>query len=143
MDSYKWLNKVNSQICEQRNNVLRKLGKSIAHMKFENYMKTRTLFCAYTNLKAKGVLPTPFYAYSFLGLTKNNTKLKPSTKVIISILSSATFWCIGIHQIDDNIYSNVENRPNLRLIIHKHVDQIYSNLVWVSIRLIFLKICFQ
>ena len=60
MDSYKWLNKVNSQICEQRNNVLRKLGKSIAHMKFENYMKTLTLFFAYTNLKAKGVLPTPF-----------------------------------------------------------------------------------
>ena len=60
MDSYKWLNKVNSQICEQRNNVLRKLGKSIAHMKFENYMKTLTLFFAYTNLKAKEVLPTPF-----------------------------------------------------------------------------------
>ena len=70
----------------------------------------------------------------FFGIDQNNTKLKPSTKVIISILSSATFWCIGIHQIDDNIYSNVENRPNLRLIIHKHVDQIYSNLVWVSIR---------
>ena len=55
MDSYKQLNKVNSQICEQR-----KLAKSIAHMKFENYMKTLTLFFAYTNLKAKGVLPTPF-----------------------------------------------------------------------------------
>ena len=36
MDSYKWLDKVNSQVCEQRNNSLRKMAKSLAHMKFIN-----------------------------------------------------------------------------------------------------------
>ena len=44
MDSYKWLDKVNSQVCEQRNNSLRKMAKSLAHMKFTNYIRSLTLY---------------------------------------------------------------------------------------------------
>ena len=43
MDSYKWLDGVNSQVCEQRNNQLRKMSKSLAHMSFKNYLRNLTL----------------------------------------------------------------------------------------------------
>ena len=39
MDTYKWLDGVNSQVCEQRNNQLRKMAKSLAHMSFKNYIR--------------------------------------------------------------------------------------------------------
>ena len=55
MDSYKWLDKVNSQVCEQRNNSLRKMAKSLAHMKFINYIRSLTLYFSYTNLKIKKI----------------------------------------------------------------------------------------
>ena len=53
MDTYKWLDNVNSQVCEQRNNSLRKMGKTLAHMKFESYIQTLTLFFSYTNMTVK------------------------------------------------------------------------------------------
>ena len=59
MDSYKWLDGVNSQVCEQRNNQLRKMAKSLAHMTFKNYLRNLTLFFSYTNLKIKKVIDCP------------------------------------------------------------------------------------
>ena len=44
MDTYKWLDGVNSQVCEQRNNRLRKMKKSLAHMSFKNYIRNLTFF---------------------------------------------------------------------------------------------------
>ena len=55
MDTYKWMENINSQVCEQRNNSLRKMAKSLAHMKFTNYLQSLTLYFAYTNLKLKGI----------------------------------------------------------------------------------------
>ena len=59
MDSYKWLDGVDSQVCEQRNHSLRKMSASLAYMTFSNYLKTLTLFFTYTNLKVKGQIFTP------------------------------------------------------------------------------------
>ena len=53
MDSYKWMENINSQVCEQRNNSLRKMAKSLAHMKFKNYLRNLTLYFSYTNMKIK------------------------------------------------------------------------------------------
>ena len=39
MDKYKYLDEINSQISEQRNNSLRKLSNTLAFYKFEYYMK--------------------------------------------------------------------------------------------------------
>ena len=59
MNSYKWMKDINSQVCEQRNNALRKIAKSVAHMTFDHYMKTLKLFFTYTNLKVKGTIAAP------------------------------------------------------------------------------------
>ena len=59
MDSCKWLDGVNSQVCEQRNNQLRKMAKSLAHMSLKNYLRNLTLFFSYTNLKTKKEICTP------------------------------------------------------------------------------------
>ena len=59
MDSYKWLDGVNSQVCEQRDNQLRKMAKSFAYMSFKNYIRNLTLFFAYTNLKIKSEIVSP------------------------------------------------------------------------------------
>ena len=59
MDSYKWLDGINSQVCEQKNNSLRKMSTSLAYMSFQNYLKTLTLFFTYTNLKVKGNVVSP------------------------------------------------------------------------------------
>ena len=53
MDSYNWMENINSQVCEQRNNSLRKMAKSLAHMKFKNYLRNLTLYFSYTNMKIK------------------------------------------------------------------------------------------
>ena len=53
MDSYKWMDNINSQVCEQRNNSLRKMAKSLAFMKFSNYIRSLTLYFSYTNMKIK------------------------------------------------------------------------------------------
>ena len=54
MDSYKWMDNINSQVCEQRNNSLRKMAKSLAFMKFSNYyIRSLTLYFSYTNMKTK------------------------------------------------------------------------------------------
>ena len=62
MDSYKWMETINSQVCEQRNNSLRKMAKSLAHMKFGNYLQNLTLYFSYTNLKIKNLVPRILHA---------------------------------------------------------------------------------
>ena len=59
MSNYKFLDNVNSQICEQRNNSLRKMATSLAYYKFNNYLRILELFFAYTNMKVKGIVKTP------------------------------------------------------------------------------------
>ena len=54
MDKYKYLDEINSQISEQRNNSLRKLSNTLAFYKFESYM-----FFGITNLKIKNVISSP------------------------------------------------------------------------------------
>ena len=59
MDKYKYLDGINSQISEQRNNSLRKLSNTLAFYKFESYMKILELFFGITNLKIKNVISSP------------------------------------------------------------------------------------
>ena len=59
MDKYKYLDGINSQISEQRNNSLRKLSNTLAFYKFESYMKILELFFGITNLKIKNVIGSP------------------------------------------------------------------------------------
>ena len=59
MDKYKYLDEINSQISEQRNNSLRKLSNTLAFYKFESYMKILELFFGITNLKIKNVISSP------------------------------------------------------------------------------------
>ena len=59
MDKYKYLDEINSQISEQRNNSLRKLSNTLAFYKFESYMKILELFFGLTNLKIKNVISSP------------------------------------------------------------------------------------
>ena len=59
MDKYKYLDEINSQISEQRNNSLRKLSNNLAFYKFESYMKILELFFGITNLKIKNVMSSP------------------------------------------------------------------------------------
>ena len=40
-----------NKFSEQRNNSLRKMDESLAHMKLSNYIRSLTLYFAYTNLK--------------------------------------------------------------------------------------------
>ena len=62
MSNYKFLDNVNSQICEQRNNSLRKMATSLAYYKFDNYLRIVELFFAYTNMKVKGIVKTPTWS---------------------------------------------------------------------------------
>ena len=59
MDKYKYLDEINSQISEQRNNSLRKLSNTLAFYKFETYMKILELFFGITNLKSQNVISSP------------------------------------------------------------------------------------
>ena len=59
MDKYKDLDKINSQISEQRNNSLRKLSNTLAVYKLESYMKVLEIFFGLTNLKIKNVIASP------------------------------------------------------------------------------------
>ena len=62
MSQYRYLDKVNSQLCEQRNNSLRKMSTTLAYYEFHNYLRILELFFAYTNLKVKNVITTPSWA---------------------------------------------------------------------------------
>ena len=44
---------INSQECEQRNSISRKIAKSLAFMTFSNHIGTLTLYFSYTNMKIK------------------------------------------------------------------------------------------
>ena len=47
MDNYRILDGVNSQVAEQRNRSLRKLSTTLAHYKFQNYLRILQLFFGY------------------------------------------------------------------------------------------------
>ena len=56
MRYYSYLKNVNSQLAEQLNRKLRKMAPSLAHYKFETYMKVLEFFFAYNNLKTKNII---------------------------------------------------------------------------------------
>ena len=56
MEYYEYLKDVNSQVAEQLNRKLRKMASSLAHYKFETYMKVLENFFAYNNLKVKKII---------------------------------------------------------------------------------------
>ena len=56
MDYYECVKGVNSQVAEQINRKLRKMASSLAHYKFQTYMKVLENFFAYNNLKVKGLI---------------------------------------------------------------------------------------
>ena len=56
MKYYDQLKHVNSQLAEQLNRKLRKMAPSLAHYRFETYMKVLEHFFAYNNLKTKNII---------------------------------------------------------------------------------------
>ena len=56
---YNDLARINSQVCEQRNNSLRKFSSRVAYMKFDNYLKFMEVWFSYTNMKQKKIISQP------------------------------------------------------------------------------------